>query len=88
LHDVRLLAHDLTPGAVMAELRKLRLAPLLDGFRGSAALDVDALADLVCRLGAVIAATPAIREIDLNPVILYPRGGGVLALDALILAAP
>ena len=87
LHDVRLLAHDLTPAAVAAELRKLRLAPLLDGFRGSAALDVDALADLICRLGGVMAGTPAIREIDLNPVILYPRGQGVVALDALILAA-
>jgi acyl-CoA synthetase (NDP forming) len=87
LHDVRLLAHDLTPAAVIAELRKLRLAPLLDGFRGSPALDIEALADLVCRLGAVIEGTPAIREVDLNPVILYPRGGGVVALDALILAA-
>ncbi|WP_294043587.1 acetate--CoA ligase family protein [Sphingomonas sp.] len=87
LHDVRLLAHGLTPGAVAAELRKLRLAPLLDGFRGSPPLDVDALADLVCRLGQVMAGTPAIREIDLNPVIVYPRGKGVVALDALIVTA-
>lgn len=86
LHDVRLIAHDLTPAAVVAELNQLRLAPLLNGFRGSAPLDIDALAELVCNLGAAIAATPAIREIDLNPVILYPRGTGVAALDALILA--
>ena len=27
----------------------------------------------------------AIREIDLNPVIVHPEGEGVLALDALML---
>lgn len=85
LKDVRLLPHDLTPAAVVAELRALKGAALLDGFRGSPALDVDAVAGLVCRLGVVLAGTPAIREIDLNPVIVYPRGKGVVALDALML---
>jgi len=31
-----------------------------------------------------VAATPGIREIDLNPVMVYPRGDGAIALDALI----
>lgn len=85
LRDVRLLPHDLTHAGVVAELRALKGAALFDGFRGSPALDVDAVADLVCRLGAVLGGTPAIREIDLNPVIAYPRGKGVVALDALML---
>jgi len=29
-------------------------------------------------------AKPAIREIDLNPGLLYPQGLGVVALDALM----
>jgi acyl-CoA synthetase (NDP forming) len=62
----------------------LRLAPLLDGYRGSPKLDVRAVADIVRRLGELVAATPAIREIDLNPVVVYPEGEGAVALDALI----
>jgi len=28
--------------------------------------------------------TPEIAEVDLNPVIVYPQGEGLVALDALI----
>ena len=87
LHDVRLLAPDLTPEAIAAELRKLKSGALLDGYRGSPALDVEAVATIIARVGALLLGTPAIREIDLNPVVVYPRGQGAVALDALILAA-
>lgn len=86
LHDVRLLPVDLTKDAIIAELRALKQGALLDGYRGSPALDVEAVADLIANLGRVLTGTPAIREVDLNPVVVYPRGEGVVALDALILA--
>lgn len=86
LHDVRLLPHDLTHDAIVAELRALKQGALLDGYRGSPALDVDAVATLIAGLGRVLAGTPSIREIDLNPVVVYASGEGVVALDALILA--
>jgi acyl-CoA synthetase (NDP forming) len=86
LHDVRLLAPDLPHAAIVAELRKLKSGALLDGFRGSPALDVDAVATIIGALGQLLLGTPAIREIDLNPVIVYPQGQGAVALDALILA--
>jgi hypothetical protein len=44
LQDVRLLTADLTEEAVVAELMKLKSAALLQGYRGSPALDVAALA--------------------------------------------
>lgn len=87
LGDVRLLPPDLPRPAIVAELRRLKQAALLDGFRGSPPLDVDALAGVVEAVGRLLAGTPAIREIDLNPVVVYPRGRGAVALDALILAA-
>ena len=86
LHDVRLLAVDLTPDAIVAELRALKQGALFDGYRGSPALDVEAVAALIAGLGRVLIGSPAIREIDLNPVVVYPKGEGVVALDALILA--
>ncbi|UZK65198.1 acetate--CoA ligase family protein [Sphingomonas sp. M1-B02] len=86
LHDVRLIAPDLSEAGIVAELKQLKSAALFDGFRGSPPLDLDALTAMIARLGRVLAGTPAIREIDLNPVIVYPRGQGVIALDALIRA--
>lgn len=85
LKDVRLLPGDLTRGAITGELLALKSGPLLTGFRGSPALDVNAVTDIVLALGAVLAAGPTIREIDLNPVVVYPEGQGAVALDALIL---
>jgi acyl-CoA synthetase (NDP forming) len=84
LHDVRLLPSGLSEDEIAAEIRQLRMAPLLDGFRGAPPMDVAAVARIVAALGEVVAATPVIREIDLNPVLVYPKGQGAIALDALI----
>ena len=85
LGDVRLLAADMTAEGVAAELMQLKSAALLCGYRGAPALDVPALAQLIVTLGQILRGEPAIREIDLNPVILHPIGQGVTALDALML---
>jgi hypothetical protein len=84
LKDVRLLTPGLPHDAIVAEIRRLKSAPLLDGWRGAPAADVDAVAKIVAALGRVLAGTPGIREIDLNPVIALPSGA--VALDALIYA--
>ncbi|CAN5610792.1 acetate--CoA ligase family protein [soil metagenome] len=84
LQDVRLLPPDLPRAAIAAELRLLKGGALLDGWRGSPALDVDAVADIVVALSRLLEAAPSIREIDLNPVVVYPIGQGAIALDALI----
>jgi acyl-CoA synthetase (NDP forming) len=74
----------LTIEGIERELNMLKSAAILRGFRGSPALDVAAAADIISRVGALLRSQPSIREIDLNPVIIYPRGEGALALDALI----
>lgn len=84
LKDVTLLPPDLSHDAIIAEVLKLRMAPLLTGFRGAAPCDLDALATIVAALGRVVRGTPAIREVDLNPVLVMPKGQGAVALDALI----
>lgn len=84
LKDVRLITPDLSEAAILAELRKLKSAALFDGFRGAPPLDLPAVAAMIARLGAVLLGNPAIREVDLNPVIVYPQGQGAIALDALM----
>lgn len=88
LQDIRLITPDLPVEAIAAELHKLKQAVLLRGFRGSPPLDVEAAAQIVATLGRLMLAEPSIREIDLNPVVLYPDGKGAVALDALMLTQP
>jgi acyl-CoA synthetase (NDP forming) len=82
LDDVRLMPADLSPERIAAEIGRLKGARLLGGLRGAPAADTAALAGIVARVGALMRARPEIREIDINPLMVYPRG--VLALDALI----
>ena len=86
LHDVRLFTPDMTEAEVIADLGKLKSAALLAGWRGAPALDVPALARLIVTVARLLHTEPRLAELDLNPVILYPRDQGVIALDALILA--
>jgi acetate---CoA ligase (ADP-forming) len=84
LRDVRVLPADLEPAAIAGELRKLKAAALLTGFRGAPALDLGAVADIASRLGRYATAHPEIAEIDVNPLVVYPKQEGAIAVDALI----
>jgi acyl-CoA synthetase (NDP forming) len=84
LHDIRLLPADLPVSRIEEELQLLKSAALLRGFRGSPPLDVTAAAEIVAKLGALLRAKPEIVEVDINPVLVYPKGEGAIALDALI----
>jgi len=84
MRDVRLLPPEISAAGVIQELHQLRGSALLRGFRGSPALDLEAVAGIVCRLGALMQSTSAISEVDINPVVVYPEGQGAVALDALI----
>jgi hypothetical protein len=69
-------------------LQEVNGARLLEGFRGHPAADVEALIHLlvgVSHLG--IQCEREIRELDLNPLLVLPRGQGVRAADALIVLA-
>ena len=84
LKDVRLLPANLCLDAIVNELYQLKSAALLRGFRGAPRADVRAVAEIARRLGDLMNSAPAIREIDINPVVVYPVGEGAVALDALI----
>jgi len=67
-------------------IRSLAIFPMLTGFRGQAPVDLEALAQLVLRVGALADAHREIVELDLNPVIATPDGA--LAVDARVRVAP
>lgn len=66
-------------------IREIRGFAMLEGVRGAPPADIDALARLLVQLSRFAAAHAGqFHSIDLNPVVVLPRGEGVLALDALI----
>jgi acyl-CoA synthetase (NDP forming) len=74
------------PDEVRGFLGRLRLAPLFEGFRGSPALDVTALAPIITALERAMSDNPSLVEIEVNPVLVRPVGA--VALDARAVIAP
>ena len=80
LGDIQVRLAPLGPREADGMLRDLKTFPLLDGYRGRPRADLGSVRDLVMRVGALVAAHPAVAELDLNPVIATPEGA--LVIDA------
>ena len=83
LADTVTLVLPVTGPEVLAALRRLRLWPLLDGYRGRAKADVDAVVQTVLRLMTLMQDRPELAEIEINPLMVTQAGA--VAVDALIL---
>ncbi|HEV1996900.1 MAG TPA: GNAT family N-acetyltransferase [Candidatus Dormibacteraeota bacterium] len=77
--DVQVRLTPVTDVDVAEMLSGLRIHELLTGYRGSPAVDLAGLRNLLLRVGAMVEAHPEISELDLNPVIARPDG--VVAVD-------
>lgn len=61
-------------------LERLNIYPLLKGYRGKPAVDIDKLVEVLIRMSYLAADYPEITELDINPLLVSPEG--VVALDA------
>ncbi len=84
LRDVSVAVAPLATPEADALMRAIAAFPVLTGVRGRPGVDLDALRDLLLRFSRLAADHPAIREMDLNPVLAYPRGEAPLAVDVRI----
>ena len=85
LKDVATLLLPVSRADVSSALGSLKTWPLVTGFRGRPAGDVEALLDAVMAVLAYAQANAAcLLELDVNPLLVLPQGRGVLAVDALI----
>ena len=83
IKDVTFCAPPVSPEKARDMLARMRGARLLAGYRGTPALDVDALVDALVALGRLAAELEdVVQSVDINPFVALPQGG--LALDALI----
>jgi acyl-CoA synthetase (NDP forming) len=65
-------------------LAELRGRPLLDGVRGRPPADLDALVEVILRVQRMaLELGDVLSELDINPLMVLPRGQGAVALDAL-----
>jgi acyl-CoA synthetase (NDP forming) len=83
LRDVALRLAPVDHATALAMLDELAGADLLRGARGRPPVDRDAVADCVVAVSRFAAQHGAdLREVEVNPLIAYPAGRGVVALDA------
>ncbi|MFQ1702661.1 acetate--CoA ligase family protein [Loktanella agnita] len=83
LNDTKTLLLPATPDEIRLALGQLKLAKLLNGYRGKPVVDLDQLAQRLARLAAFAVKNAAtIAEIEINPLFLYTDR--LCAVDALI----
>jgi acetyltransferase len=66
-------------------LEKLKIYPLLQGYRGKPPINIDKLLEVLIRLSYLAADYPEITELDINPLLATPTG--VIALDGRVVVA-
>ena len=66
-------------------VREIRGYPVLEGVRGQAGADLDALESMILQVSAFANEHPEVAELDLNPVFAYPDGA--IAVDARVVLA-
>lgn len=85
LDDVSMRRAPLSPHDVREMIEETRLGEILSGFRGAPPADREALVRAVLALSAVARDfADDIESIDINPLIVLPKGEGCVAVDALI----
>ncbi len=78
LKDVTFRAIPLSRHDARSMIDQIKARKILDGARGEAAVDKEALVDLLMKVSAIVEAHPEIAELDLNPVIAYNDGYAVV----------
>jgi len=87
LKDVTFRVAPFTRLDAQAMLSEIRSKALLEGVRGKPAVDQEAIVDVLLRMGQLVQDFPEIAEFDINPLIVYPKEQGVIAIDMRLVLA-
>jgi acyl-CoA synthetase (NDP forming) len=80
--DTQCLLSPATSAYIRAALQQLRIAPILNGYRGKPAADIEALVDVVMALQQAVVGSSVV-EVELNPVLATTTSA--IAVDALLI---
>ena len=85
LRDAKTLLLPCTKAEIRGAILALRSAPLLKGYRGAPAADIDGAVDAAMAVAKfALAHRDTLAELDINPLIVREKGKGAVAADALI----
>lgn len=62
-------------------LSEIRAHAILDGVRGEPPVDKAAIIDVLLRIAQLVQDFPEIVELDINPLMVYPKSQGAIAID-------
>ena len=83
--DTVIRLHPLTDKSAREMIDSIKMAKLLQGYRGNPPADTKSLQELLLRVSALVQDHPEITEMDLNPVKVKSGDQGYVVLDARIL---
>ncbi len=63
-------------------VNELKTKAILEGARGELPMDLEALYDAIMALNQLVIDYPEIDSLDINPLLIFPKGQKLLALDA------
>jgi acetyltransferase len=81
LKDVTFRVAPFTRLDAEAMLNEIRSKALLEGVRGKPPVDKEAVVDTLLRMGQLVQEFSEIAEFDINPLIVYPKDQGAIAID-------
>lgn len=87
LKDVTFRLAPFTRLEAQAMLEEVRSKALLEGVRGKPPIDKEAIVDTLLRMGQLVQEFPEIAEFDINPLIVYPKEQGAIAIDMRLVLA-
>jgi len=83
--DVGFGVAPMTVDQAHAMVAGTKAGQLLSGYRGGPAYDLEAVVDVIGRLSHLALDHPTIEEVEVNPLLVLPKGQGALVLDARII---
>ncbi len=83
--DVAFKVAPLTRYDALDMIQNTKAGTLLAGYRGMPETDIAAVVDMILRLSQMAMDYPQIREIEINPLLVFPKGKGALALDGRVI---
>jgi acetyltransferase len=88
LKDVTFRVAPFSRSEAKEMLNEIRAINLLRGVRGQAPADLEAITDTLLKLSQLVTDFPEIVEMDINPLMAFEEGRGVMGIDMrLVLAA-
>ena len=82
LKDVSFYLAPLTEDEAKQMLVSTRTYQMLKGVRGQEGVDIDLIAEGLQRLSQLVTEFPEIKEMDINPYVVGPKGTQPVAVDA------